>query len=66
MISEIKDNELIIMSEDPMDAQYLEYLFADSVHITKESDRVPKGFHMTDERCVRIKFTKQETNDEKS
>lgn len=58
MILEINAGKLVITSEDPMDAAYLESFFSDSVSIEKKSNFIHHGFHVTEELSVRVKFTK--------
>lgn len=58
MILKINTDEMEIISEDPMDAEYLESVFRDSVHIKKKSSFLCCGFHVTKERNVSVKFTK--------
>lgn len=62
MICEFHQDKLIIISEDVIDSKYLEALFEDSVRVTKETNAVHQGFHVTDEQSVRITI-KKETND---
>ncbi len=64
MILRVNNNELIIVSEDPMDAKYLESLFEGSIQVVREYVPVYRGFHITDGQIIRIKLTKKETNDE--
>lgn len=52
-------DKLMIISEDPMDAEFLESFFEDSLQIEKESDFIHRGFHKTSERSVCVTFTKQ-------
>lgn len=58
MILEMKTNKIVIVSADPMDAEYLDSLFADLVHIEKKTNLVQCGFCVTEEKIVCIELTK--------
>ena len=58
MILRAHSDELVIISQDPMDVEYLESFFEGSVKFKKESDFERCGFHKTDKREVQVTFTK--------
>ncbi len=64
MILRVNNNELILVSEDPMDAKYLESLFEGSIQVVKEIVPICRGFCITDDQIIRIKLTKKEISDE--
>ena len=58
MILRVRDDEIVIISEDSMDVKYLESLFEDSVYFVKELNFRPRGFSVTDERVISVKIVK--------
>ena len=59
MICEFLQDVLIITSEDVVDAKYLEALFEDSIRFIRETNFIRRGFHVTDERSIRITIKKE-------
>jgi len=59
MLAEIHHNELVIISEDATDVEYLENLFANDMRIIKDFSFIRQGFHVTNMPHVEVTIKKE-------